>query len=95
MSHTFSLVCKEAKLKIWVGQGKGGALISFYSKQPETMEHLRRFLQVTQGKPLVLLCDDTDWWQFEDCEEFEDSQQATARSVADRFMFPETKYGAL
>ena len=72
MSQTFSFVCKEAKLKIWVGQG-WGSMTNFYSGMPEVMLRLVRFLAMTLGKPVMLLCNDTQGEQFEDCEEFEDT----------------------
>jgi hypothetical protein len=71
MSQTFSLVCKEAKLKIWVGQG-WRTMDTFYSGMPDVMQRLGRFLEVTRGKQLALLCDDMQGSQFEDCVEFED-----------------------
>lgn len=69
MSQTFSLVCKEACLKIWVGQG-WRAMTNFYSGEPETMRRLGRFLEATRGKSLLLICNDTE--DDSDCEEFED-----------------------
>ena len=71
MSQTFALVCKEAKLKIWVGQG-WDTMTNYYSSMPEVMQRLGRFLEATRGKPLALMCDDTQGSQFEDCVEFED-----------------------
>lgn len=73
MSQTFALVCREAKLKICVGQG-WHAMTTFYSGIPEVMGRLGRFLEATRGQPLVLLCDDTQGSQFEDCAEFEDPE---------------------
>lgn len=71
MSQTFSLVCKEAKLKIWIGQG-WRTLTTFYSGDKEVMGRFVRFLEATRGKNLVLICDDTDGADYDDCEEFED-----------------------
>lgn len=45
---------------------------AFYSGNPEVMERLGRFLIATQGKQLVLLCDDTDGDAYDDYEEFND-----------------------
>mgnify|MGYP000045780522 CR=1 FL=1 len=74
MSKTFSLVCRDAKLKIWVGQSGGSAdgMLNFYSGMPEVMQRLGRFLEATRGKPLALLCNDTQGDQYENCAEFED-----------------------
>ena len=58
MSQTFSITCSETNEKVWVGQG-WGKMTSFYSGEPETMKRLGNFLREHEGKPLVLLCDDT------------------------------------
>jgi hypothetical protein len=67
MSQTFSIYCAETNQTIWVGQG-WGEMSSFYSGNSEIMERLGRFLRVTAGKPLVLVCDDTTQL---DADEFE------------------------
>ena len=72
MSQTFHLVCHETKQEVWVGQGHGGVMTSFYSAQSKTMAALARFLAATAGKALVLmeadqLCDFDDAY-----EEFEE-----------------------
>lgn len=71
MSQTFELVCHETRQKIWIGQGRG-EMTSFYTGEPETMRRLRRFFVATKGKPLVLMCTDTedgDWHEYEEFEE--------------------------
>lgn len=70
MSQTFELVCHETRQKIWIGQGHG-AMTGFYTKKPEVMERLRRFLVATKGKNLVLMCTDTDDGDWGDYDEFE------------------------
>lgn len=57
MSSTWSLVCHDTKQTIWIGQGNG-QMSNFYYGEPATMERLKRFFQVTAGKPLVLLIDE-------------------------------------
>lgn len=82
MSLTFSLVCKQAKLKLWVGQGhhierEDGThppvMTSFYTGDPEVMKKLHRFLQATQGKNLMLVVNDhqDDNSKFYKYKEFE------------------------
>jgi len=71
MSATFSLVCHETRQTIWIGQGYVDDMEAFYSGDEETMTRLRRFLQATMGKPLVLLCDDVHD-EIAEYEEFED-----------------------
>lgn len=61
MSRTYSIVCVEAGLTLWIGQAttnRPNDLAVFYSDQPETMKRLGRFLQATIGMQLVILCDD-------------------------------------
>ena len=77
MSQTFTLVCKEAKLKIWIGQG-WRSITTFYSGMPDVMLRLSRFLEATRGKTLMLMCDDTQGSQFDDCVEFEDPEADSA-----------------
>lgn len=60
MSNTFSLCCDATRQKVWVGQGHGADMTSFYSHEESTMLKLGEFLKATLGKPLVLRCDDTD-----------------------------------
>lgn len=74
MSRTFSLVCQDLKLKIWVGQSGGSVegMGSFYTGNPDVMQRLGRFLDFTRGHSLVLLDDDWDIDRQEDCEEFDE-----------------------
>jgi hypothetical protein len=74
MSQTFSLVCKAKKLKIWVGQG-WHSMTNFYSGEPEKMQRLGRFLNETKGETLVLVCNDTQGSQYEECVEFEEPEE--------------------
>ena len=59
MSKTYSLVCVEAKARIWIGQSQNSEskMTGFYSDEPETMAALGEFLRDTQGKPLALMED--------------------------------------
>ncbi len=61
MSQTFSLICKETKKRIWIGQG-WGKMTTFYYSEEKTMEALKRFLQDHQNLDLKFVCNDT----FED-----------------------------
>lgn len=69
MSTTFSLVCRETNLGVWIGQGRGAQMTCFYSGQPEIMERLARFLNAHKGKSLELVCDDQDTWDGKEFEE--------------------------
>jgi hypothetical protein len=78
MSLTFHLICPQTKQKLWVGQGhhyeetnppNQPVMDTFYSGEPKTMELLHRFLKATQGKELMLVCDEwrddiADWEEF-------------------------------
>jgi len=67
MSICYHLICVETKKSIWVGQGY--ATWDFYSKDPEVMEKLGRFLAAHEGKNLMLLADSNfDETEFEDFE---------------------------
>ena len=72
MSHTFSLTCDETKQKLWIGQG-WHKMTTFYSGDSAVMERLKKFLDTTQGKALVLRCDDSDP-THDDYEEFLDPE---------------------
>lgn len=70
MSQTFSLVCRETNLGVWIGQGRG-SMTSLYTGEPATMERLKRFLNSHIGKQLEFVCDDhsdQEWEEFEDPE---------------------------
>lgn len=75
MSATCVLVCREAKLSLWVGQ-TGSKLDGpgFYVYGNDAfLRKLARFLDQTQGKPLVFF-DDEDAIPFDlavECDEFE------------------------
>jgi hypothetical protein len=73
MSQTFSLVCHETKQLLWIGQGHRGAMTNFYAGDPETMSRLGRFLEITRGKALVVVCNDTDGYDLE-YQAFEDTE---------------------
>lgn len=68
MGQTFSLVCHEAKLTVWVGQGREGKMDNFYYGDEKVMRNLSGFLKATQGMPIILLRDEDD---FDDYKEFE------------------------
>jgi hypothetical protein len=53
MSSSYRIICKETKQSVWIGQGFGG-MECLYSGEPETMELLRKFLNETMGKKLIL-----------------------------------------
>lgn len=57
MSQTYSIVCRETKQKVWIGQG-WGEMTSLYSGEQDTMERLRKFLNETKSKTLEFVCDD-------------------------------------
>jgi hypothetical protein len=59
MSSSFSLVCRETKQKIWIGQGFGKAE-SLYSGEPQTMANLRLFLNEHANKPIEFVNTDFD-----------------------------------
>lgn len=69
MSQTFSIVCHETRQMLWIGQGREGVMTSFYSGDPIVMERLGRFLEATRGRPLVVVCNDTEGFDLE-YEEF-------------------------
>ena len=70
MSQTFRIVCHETQQQLWIGQG-WGEMTTFYTGEQITMDRLRRFLVATKGKPLFLMCTDTDDGEWLDYEEFE------------------------
>lgn len=55
MSNTFTLVCGETKLYLWVGQGHGHDMTILYDGTHQ--EDLRRFLNHHLGKSIRLICD--------------------------------------
>ncbi len=74
MSNTFSLACKDTRVKLWIGQGRSGVMTTLYSGDPHTLDKLRRFLNEHRGKHLVLICDDSEpeYGWASDYKEFED-----------------------
>lgn len=63
MSLTFTLVCDELRLKVWVGQGHHNeqgepVMDTLYADETETMESLKKLLNQTRGKALRLIVDD-------------------------------------
>lgn len=85
MSKTFELVCHETKQRLWIGQG--ATRLSHWYTTPKHLEDLRKFLDATRGRPLVLLCDDTesgDWQDYEDFAERANSPEIEALSGAAR-----------
>lgn len=56
MSNTFTLVCDETKLYLWVGQGHGHDMTNLYDGGKYS-DNLRRFLNHHLGKSIRLICD--------------------------------------
>jgi hypothetical protein len=50
-------------------------MTNFYSGEPEKMQRLGRFLNETKGETLVLVCNDTQGSQYEECVEFEEPEE--------------------
>lgn len=69
MSKTFELVCHETRQRMWIGQGQKG-MTHLYSG-PGQLKLLADFLEVTRGKPLVVMCTDTEGDDWLDYEEFD------------------------
>lgn len=72
MSNTFSLICRETKSTLWIGQGNG-VMTTFYTGNAEIMERLHRFLCAHMGKQLEVVNDDSiaeedGWTEFEETE---------------------------
>lgn len=77
MSRTFSLVCRDTKQRLWIGQGYE-EMNRFYSTD-EHLGKLHRFLNATRGKPIVLLCNDNEFdIDVYDYEEFEEEADSDA-----------------
>jgi hypothetical protein len=70
--NTYSIVCPEDKMRLWIGQG-WSTMTNFYSGEPDTMCKLGEFLQKTQGKNLIVICNDSDE-KYSDCEEYENPE---------------------
>ena len=59
MSWSFSLVSKETKKGIWIGQGRKKDKMSvLYSGEVETMKELKRFLNNHIGKDIRFMNSD-------------------------------------
>ena len=69
MSQTFSLICRETKRRVWIGQG-WGKMESLYSGDAAAMARLKLFLNEHIGKPLEFVCDDRndEVFEFDDGE---------------------------
>jgi len=69
MSRTYELVCHETRQRMWIGQGQEGMTHLYHG--PEQLKLLADFLEVTRGKSLVVLCNDTEGDDWLDYEEFD------------------------
>jgi hypothetical protein len=58
MSQTYSIICPELKLRLWIGQGNFDEMLSFYAN-PGYIIRLKDFLNLVQDKELKFLCDDS------------------------------------
>lgn len=48
MSTTYSIVCLQCRVELWIGQGT-----YIYTAEPETMQSLQEFLFAHKGHPLI------------------------------------------
>ena len=64
MSQHLSLVCKETKQRIWIGQGMGEMSV-FYHNEPELMKKLQTFLNDHRDKDIVFLCNDQNDYVYD------------------------------
>ena len=84
MSRTYSIVCKETQLGVWIGQGWNG-LETFYTGHPEIMARLHRFLAAHMGKELVVMddqkavCELDNYQEFENPTDIDDTTSAPAQ----------------
>jgi len=65
MSVTYSIVCKETKERLWIGQGN-----YLYTGDKEVMDSLTKFLFETMGKTLLFICDDFNDEILDQTEEY-------------------------
>lgn len=73
MSETYSLICKETKKRIWIGQGRQNkGMGTLYSGMTEVMEELIHFLNDHIGKQLQFVNDGNTGFDicFEEYEEY-------------------------
>jgi hypothetical protein len=85
MSQTFSIICRETRQRVWVGQG-WGTMTSFYSGEAY-IQRLKAFLNATRGKALEFVCNDAndEIYEFDEFGEpasDTDASQDTRRSNA-------------
>jgi len=57
VSATYSLACPKTRRYVWIGQG-WGSMTTFYTGEPQTMEHLRTFLNAHMGEVLRFVSND-------------------------------------
>ena len=91
MSQTFYLVCLEAKEWIWIGQGWDDMSVLYYGEH-ETMEKLKRFLNMFHDKELRFICSDTTNYIYDDgWKEFEEPEETRFGHPleAQQFLTPE------
>jgi hypothetical protein len=69
MSQTYSIICRETKQRVWIGQGDKENIISYYYGSPVVMENLLGLLNSTIGKKLEAVCNNTNEEVY-DFEEF-------------------------
>jgi len=73
MSQTYSLICRETKQAVWLGQGSFDELKSLYNDK-KTHDALKLFLIETFGKQLEFVCDDAndEVFQYENLDKNDD-----------------------
>jgi hypothetical protein len=59
MSQAFSIVCRETRQRVRIGQG-WGSMTTLHFGAPRTMQRLTDFLNATRGKPLEFVCNDLE-----------------------------------
>jgi len=69
MSSTYSIICRETKQRVWIGQGDRNSMSSFYSGDPKIMSNLAGFLNATIGKSLEFVRNDVNEFVY-DFQEF-------------------------
>lgn len=60
MSNTYSLICRELRVKLWVGQQSSTSGLNLYSGGEE-IERLRKFLMHTKFHPIELTIDGCEY----------------------------------
>jgi len=91
MGRNYFLLCEKTKSFVWIGQGNNGTSImgTLYYGEPHTMRALKKFLNDTKKKKLILIDENNEVYNLDNFKEYQRKKTLEDKKEMDDRIFVE------